>query len=233
LAAALTQDPLFVNYLGHGSQDLWAGGLLSTDTLAKQGGGGSGAFYSTVTCLNGFFQDVARPSLAEALLARTSGGAFGVWASSGFTEVRDQAAMARAFAGNLTIRAMTAGEAARAAKAETTSQDVRRTWILFGDPTWQMFRQPEVALGTDGGADADGATKGMSWPDASPFDPIVPGAGDASAPAGPGVPVAVASGEDSCACDLGGAQQRQGGGPALALAAVAAYLARRRSRPRR
>jgi hypothetical protein len=33
---------------------------------------------------------------------------------------------------------LTLGEAAAQAKAATTDQDVRRSWILFGDPTTRL-----------------------------------------------------------------------------------------------
>ena len=33
---------------------------------------------------------------------------------------------------------LTLGEAAARAKAATTDEDIRRTWILFGDPTTKL-----------------------------------------------------------------------------------------------
>ena len=38
-----------------------------------------------MTCLNGYFQDPAMDSLAEALMKSEKGGAIAVWASSGMT----------------------------------------------------------------------------------------------------------------------------------------------------
>jgi len=35
-------------------------------------------------------------------------------------------------------QSMTLGDATRLAKAATTDIDVRRTWILFGDPTMKI-----------------------------------------------------------------------------------------------
>jgi hypothetical protein len=202
VAQAWAQQPLFMSYVGHGSQELWAGGLLSTDGLANLASSGPGAFVSPMTCLNGFFQDVNRPSLAESLLALPAGGAFGVWASSGFTEVRQQAAMARAFAHNLTMQAMTAGEAARQAKTMTRNIDVRRTWILFGDPTWQMFRAPGKAPPDAAPAASDATADGgaQDSPAVAPGDNFDAG-GSAARPA-------VASSTDGCACDLGGGSKR-------------------------
>ena len=39
---------------------------------------------------------------------------------------------------------LTVGEAVQRAKAATSDQDVRRTWILFGDPTARL-RYQELA----------------------------------------------------------------------------------------
>jgi hypothetical protein len=36
----------------------------------------------------------------------------------------------------------TLGDAVRHAKAATPDLDVRRTWILFGDPTMRLMRMP-------------------------------------------------------------------------------------------
>ena len=72
---ALNQGPLFVNYVGHGSEELWRGDILTTtdaDTLIN---GYRLPFVAAMTCLNGLFQDVYDESLAEALLLAPKGGA--------------------------------------------------------------------------------------------------------------------------------------------------------------
>jgi len=92
-----------------------------------------------MTCLNGYFQDPKLASLGEALLKVNNGGAVSVWASSGMTDAQTQTTMNQEFFrqlfGNPTI---TIGEAIKAAKAATDDNDVRRTWILFGDPTMKI-----------------------------------------------------------------------------------------------
>ena len=89
-----------------------------------------------MTCLNGFFQAPYAETLAEALLLSSNGGAIGVWTSSGLTEPDKQAVMNQEFLRLLFGQgSITLGEAAARAKASVTDQDVRRTWILFGDPT--------------------------------------------------------------------------------------------------
>ena len=102
-----------------------------------------------MSCLNGYFQDVVVDSLSEALLKAEHGGAVAVWASSGLTYPQGQAQMNRAFyealfaangdgfakkAGSL----LTLGEAVQQAKAAISDTDVRRTWILLGDPTLRL-----------------------------------------------------------------------------------------------
>ena len=64
-----------VNYIGHGSTEIWAGGLLSsTDALALLNGLKAPVVIA-MTCLNGYFQDVYTNSLAEALMNAPGGGA--------------------------------------------------------------------------------------------------------------------------------------------------------------
>jgi hypothetical protein len=88
----------------------------------------------SMTCLNGYFQDPSIESLGESLL-KAQGGAIAVWASTGLTDpggqvTMSQEAMRQLFNGaGLTIGEVTAG-----AKRATDNRDVRRTWILLGDP---------------------------------------------------------------------------------------------------
>jgi hypothetical protein len=77
--------------------------------------------------------------VGEPLMLAPDGGAVGVWASSGLTDGAPQAIMNRAM-----LQAMfgattpTLGEAILQAKAATNDNDVRRTWILLGDPTTKI-----------------------------------------------------------------------------------------------
>jgi hypothetical protein len=97
-------------------------------------------------CLNGFFQDVYATSLAESLLLAPNGGAVAVWASSGFTDQRPQVSMNQAFLqGYAANPREPIGRLALRAKAGTTDTDVRRTWILFGDPAMRFQGLPAWA----------------------------------------------------------------------------------------
>ena len=128
-----------VNYIGHGSTDMWAGGLLSsTDALALTNGSRTPVVIA-MTCLNGYFQDVYTNSLAEALMNALGGGAVAVWASSGLTGSGPQAAMDQALIRVLYgSQPLTLGEAAARAKRAVSDPNVRKTWILFGDPAMDV-----------------------------------------------------------------------------------------------
>jgi hypothetical protein len=93
-----------------------------------------------MTCLNGYFHDpYPTESLVESLLKSKGGGAIAVWASSGLTEPEGQSLMNKSLIPLLfdgTSR--TLGEATMEAKSATKDMDVRRTWILFGDPTTRL-----------------------------------------------------------------------------------------------
>jgi hypothetical protein len=138
LLSAIGLGPLLVNFMGHGSVDVWRGDLLDAD--AADGLVNNGLpFFLSMTCLNGFFQDPYGDSLAEALLKANSGGALAVWTSSGMTVPGEQALMNKELVRLLFGQeSLTIGEAAMGAKAATIDQDVRRTWILFGDPSTRL-----------------------------------------------------------------------------------------------
>jgi hypothetical protein len=137
----INAGPLMVNYAGHGSTDVWTGAsILSSSDAAALTNGNRLPLFVSMTCLNGRFQDSNRVSLAEALMKATNGGAVAVWASSGLTEPdaqsqMDQQLMRLLFADG---QSSTLGDAVRGAKHATNDQDLRKTWILFGDPTMRI-----------------------------------------------------------------------------------------------
>ena len=63
-----------------------------------------------------------------------------MWASSGMTLPMAQALMNQELYRQLfnSSRAMTLGEAMTRAKTSITDSDIRRTWILMGDPTMKI-----------------------------------------------------------------------------------------------
>jgi hypothetical protein len=93
-----------------------------------------------MNCLNGYFQDVFTESMAESLLLSNNGGAVAVWASSGLTSPGPQFQMDETFTTSVFIPGETLGDAIQTAKGGITDSDVRRTFILFGDPLLHLMR---------------------------------------------------------------------------------------------
>jgi len=126
-----------VNYNGHGSLDMWRGVFSARDAyeLTNQR---QPAMFVMMNCLNGYFQDPGSDSLGEALL-KSRGGAVAVWASSGMTYAGAQAPMNAEFYrqvfGGSRPRL---GDAVMRAKSATVDMDVRRSWVLLGDPTMRI-----------------------------------------------------------------------------------------------
>ncbi len=131
--------PSLMVYAGHGSSTAWSSGPLFDLTDAGNAANGNRLpLVVTLNCLNGYFHTLPNDSLAEGFLKAGNGGAIAVWASSGLTEASGQLPMGRAFFGLVYNNGMRLGDATRQAKAGTNDENVRRTWILFGDPTMQI-----------------------------------------------------------------------------------------------
>lgn len=139
LLDAINQGQKLVNFYGHGSTRLWTSApLLATTDAASFGNRDRLALFDSMTCLNGFFHDPSIESLGEALL-KASGGAIAVWASSGMTDPGAQVQMNQeAIRLLFSDTRLTIGEVTARAKAAAANQDVRRTWILLGDPATRL-----------------------------------------------------------------------------------------------
>ena len=131
---------LLINYFGHGSVEIWRGDLLQSNDAPGLTNSTKLPFVVAMTCLNGFFHDIYTNSLAEALMNAPNGGAVGVWASSGLTDSDVQHPMNKELLNQLFNSSQTIGEAVVKAKASESDPDVRKTWILFGDPTLKIVR---------------------------------------------------------------------------------------------
>jgi hypothetical protein len=104
--------------------------------------------YLLMDCLNGFFHDVYSTSLAESLLLAPNGGAVAIWASSGFTNQPPQASMNQSLLQILkTNPSMPLSVAIVQAKSGIADNDVRRTWIFFGDPAMTLQLSPSSSTG--------------------------------------------------------------------------------------
>jgi hypothetical protein len=140
ILTGLNNGALLVNYTGHGSTEQWSfADLLDNDSATALANGQRLPVYLLMDCLNGFFHDVFTQSLAESLLLAPNGGAVAVWASSGFTNAPPQASLDQALLNILKSNpSLPLGQAILGAKSGITDNDVRRTWILFGDPSMSL-----------------------------------------------------------------------------------------------
>jgi hypothetical protein len=139
LIEAINRGQKIVNYAGHGSVDLWSGGLLTGSDAPGLENVGRLPLFVMMTCLNGYFHEAGMDSLGEALV-KAEGGAVAVWASTGMTTPLDQWTMNEELYRLLfnSGRTPLLGEAVRQAKSTISDADVRRTWVLFGDPTMRF-----------------------------------------------------------------------------------------------
>ncbi|HEX5735307.1 MAG TPA: C25 family cysteine peptidase [Blastocatellia bacterium] len=130
-----------VNYTGHGSVDQWSGNLLTVTDGQGLENSDRLSIFIMMTCLNGYFSDANIDSLAESLL-RPNGGAAAVWASTGMCLPEGQSLMNqemyRQMFSFVNGKRLTLGEAAMRSKSSMTDMDVRRTWVLLGDPTTRL-----------------------------------------------------------------------------------------------
>jgi hypothetical protein len=143
LIASINAGKSIVNYSGHGSANVWRSLFTTTDIPSLENRQKLPLFI-TMTCLNGFIQDPISESLAEGLHKSERGGAIAVWSSSGLTLPAQQALINQQL-----YRLMfaprdpkasppTLGEMTSKAKSATNDLDVRRTWMLLGDPTMRL-----------------------------------------------------------------------------------------------
>lgn len=141
LIDAIRRGQKVVNYTGHGSINVWRGNLLTSQDALELTNEDHLPLLIMMTCLNGYFPEAQQDSLSEALMKAERGGAVAVWASSGMTVPDEQALINQQMYRvlfNGSNESMTLGEATRKAKLVVSNRDVRRTWILFGDPTMRL-----------------------------------------------------------------------------------------------
>jgi uncharacterized repeat protein (TIGR01451 family) len=136
ILSGINAGQLLVNYNGHGSVEIWGNNLFDNTAASALNNGTKLPFVIAMNCLNGFFHDVYTESLATALMLSRNGGAVAVWASSGLTAPSPQFQMDQALVRTLSnTPGISLGNAVLLAKSGIGDQDVRRTFILFGDPS--------------------------------------------------------------------------------------------------
>jgi hypothetical protein len=139
LISEINRGKKIVNYAGHGSVNQWRANLLTSDDARSLGNSSSQPVFVMMTCLNGYLLNPGFESLAEALMRAPNGGAMAVWASSGLTGPDEQTALTQqAYRLLFDGSGLRLGEVTTRAKIATNNPDVRRTWMLFGDPTMRL-----------------------------------------------------------------------------------------------
>jgi hypothetical protein len=140
IRTAINAGPSVLNFMGHGSTTSWTGAVLlnGADAMNLQNGSRL-PFAVLMTCLNGSFGEDNFDSMAESLLKSPNGGAVAVWASSGLSAPDKQVLVNNSIYQTLfSDENIRFGDAVRTAKQATQDQNVRRSWILFGDPTMRL-----------------------------------------------------------------------------------------------
>lgn len=140
IISQINQSPLLVNWQGHGSTQVWTGdGLLRVQDASALTNAQLALFVMT-TCLNGYFIDPQQSSLGEAVLLHSTGGAFGVIASSSLGNPAAQLAFNQQLYLQLLTNKRTLGEALQLAKQTIADTDLRQSYTLLGDPTSRVVR---------------------------------------------------------------------------------------------
>jgi uncharacterized repeat protein (TIGR01451 family) len=140
----INSGQLLVNYLGHGSEDQWAGAdIFDNSSVNSLTNSTQLPVFLIMDCLNGFFQDVYAQPLGVTLLLAPNGGAVAVLASSGLNQAPPQTNLDLLIVQSALSAKQTLGESILKAKLHIGDRDVRETFILFGDPAMQI-KQPST-----------------------------------------------------------------------------------------
>jgi uncharacterized repeat protein (TIGR01451 family) len=137
-----------VNYLGHGSEEQWAGPNIFDENSANSLTNGSQLpVFLIMNCLNGFFQDVYAQPLGVSLILASNGGGVAVLASSGLNQPTPQTTLdALVVQSAFSASGMALGDAVVKAKSNIADPDVRRTFVLFGDPAMKIKQPASAAI---------------------------------------------------------------------------------------
>jgi uncharacterized repeat protein (TIGR01451 family) len=143
IIAGINSGQLLVNYTGHGSEEQWSGSdIFDTNTVATLTNGSQLPVFLIMDCLNGYFQDVYAQPLGVVLLLAPNGGAVATFASTGLNQPAPQTQLDKLVVQNaLSGLRPTLGDTILKAKSQINDLNVRKTFVLFGDPAMR-FKQP-------------------------------------------------------------------------------------------
>ncbi len=145
-----------LHYFGHGSPVAWSssGRLFTSDEAALLGTSpqGAGALVFEWNCLSHWYQYLSGPSLGESLIRVRAGGAVASVGPVGISTPEGQSRFRQVLYAQFFGRGRSLGEsllrAQRAGfKGNKAQQDVARGFQLFGDPSFQLERQPRHSNG--------------------------------------------------------------------------------------
>ncbi len=137
---SMNAGPAVVNYFGHSTITVWTGaGIFHSSDAFALTNYSRPSLSVMLSCLSGSYAEINYEALAEAMLKAPNGGAFAVWAATGWNGAEEQEFMGKEFYRRVFL-GMRLGDAAREAKLTTNSIDQRRTYMLFGDPTQRLIR---------------------------------------------------------------------------------------------
>jgi hypothetical protein len=140
IISKINSGAALVNYSGHGNVNVWTGApIFNTADAMALTNGNKLPLVIVMDCLNGYFIAPPIDCISEAMMKAPNGGAVASFSSSGLTIPIGQHDMGEELF-NLLYNGppIALGDATRQAKAATTDLDVRRTWILFGDPSMKI-----------------------------------------------------------------------------------------------
>ncbi len=143
IGEALTAAPFVLNYVGHGTVEMWGGTWITTAALTATPAAKPMALMLATTCLNGFFHDVYSRSVTEAMVTMPQGGALAAIGSSSLAELADQVVLSRELLRLALTEGRPLGQALQLAKKMIKDEEVQRSYMLFGDPTARLVVVPE------------------------------------------------------------------------------------------
>lgn len=135
-----------VNYVGHGSMNVWAQEkIFRVDDVSRLDNASALPFMVTMTCLVGYFHHPQATSMGEELLFKPDGGVVAALVPTSETLATDQRFLAEAFYRHLFGDAATVGEAVMLAKRDLPNdraimQDLIETFTVLGDPALRLRR---------------------------------------------------------------------------------------------
>jgi uncharacterized repeat protein (TIGR01451 family) len=146
IVAGINSGQLLVNYTGHGSEEQWSGSnIFNTETVSALTNSSQLPVFLVMDCLNGFFQDVYAQPLAVTLLLAPNGGAVATLASTGLNQPAPQTQLDKLIVQNvLSSAGPTLGDSILKAKSQIGDVNVRKTFVLFGDPAMKI-KQPSAS----------------------------------------------------------------------------------------